>query len=399
MAGKFVNTKYNETLNVMVDTLKQLLKNPYYKWNDKQGTSTTYFNQNKEMSTLDEGSKLQYNDLDTDTPTKYNKINNLFIYGLEAINISMENGDYGLQAGEISGEGIVLPNTIVPYPGDYFKIDYLHEKTLLFRVTEVTTDTLENESNIYKINYILETSTEHDIPVENTYQMVIENVGTSFNSIIREESYNLIAKLDNTLVTLKKYYKALFYQPRVQAFIYKNEGHNFYDPYMIEFIKVNELLDGDGEYIYIAHQLPLNATFPINYNKTFFRCLELQDIKNLRKYSYQGIGKYINNKLTIFNDRYEDYFEIDYNVTTINFGVLPCFSDTLIARIESGILTGDNLFYDIIIKYFNDMEIINDDLDKIELIDYENNITLFYMIPTVIYCLEWYIKKLMRKDN
>ena len=150
--GKFVNTKYNETMDIMVDNLKNLMNNPYYKWSDKSGTSTTYYNQNKEKSTLDEGSKLQYNDLDSNCPTWYNQIDNLFIYGLEAVSISMENGDYGASSGEISGEGIILPNTIVPYPGDYFKINYLKEKTLLFRVTDVSTDTLEVGSNIYKIS-------------------------------------------------------------------------------------------------------------------------------------------------------------------------------------------------------------------------------------------------------
>ena len=63
-------------------------------------------------------------------------------------------------------------------------VEVTFEKTLLFRVTAVTTDTLEHESNIYKINYILETSADHDIPVENTYQMVIENVAIVLFKII-----------------------------------------------------------------------------------------------------------------------------------------------------------------------------------------------------------------------
>ena len=399
--GKFVNTKYNETIDIMVDNLKNLMNNPYYKWSDKSGTSTTYYNQNKEKSTLDEGSKLQYNDLDNNCPTWYNQIDNLFIYGLEAVSINMENGDYGASSGEISGEGIILPNTIVPYPGDYFKINYLKEKTLLFRVNDVSTDTLEVGSNIYKISYILETSGEHEIPVADKYNMVIENVGTSFNSIIRSESYNLIESIDNLLITLKKYYKALFYQDRVQTFIYRYEGSNFYDPYMVEFIRDNKLMDGDGEYVYIGHQTKLSPLFPIKYNKTFFRCIECKDLSNIRKYIYQGTGEYIDNRLTIFNDRVEDYFEIVYNEDkTVNFGIIPCFSDTLISRIEAGNLMEEkNIFSNILIKYFNDMEIINSDIERNESIDYNSNIALYYLIPSAIYCLEWYIKKLMSKEQ
>ena len=396
--GKFVNTQYNKSIDNMVDNLKEIMKNPYYKWNDKYATATTYYNQNVEQSTLDEGSKLQYNDLDKNSPTKYNEIKDFFIYGIEAINISMENGDYGATSGDITGESIVLPNTITPYPGDYFKINYLKEKTLLFRVTDVTTDTLEIGSNIYKIQYQLETSADHEIPVADKYNMIVENVGTSFNSIIRSESYNLAETIDNILVTLKKYYKALFYQQRVQTFIFRYNGSNFYDPYMIEFLRENSLMDGDGEYVYVGHQTKIGPTFPIKYNKTFFRCVEERDLKNIRKYIYQGTGKYIDNRLTIFNDRIEDYFEIEYNQdNTVNFGIIPCFSETLISRIEAGNLMGENnIFSNIIIKYFNRMQIVNSDLEKIELLDYEDNVALFYLIPVIIYCLEKYIKGLMK---
>ena len=55
--GKFINTEHRDNIDSLVVGLKDILKNPYYKWNDKSGTAVTYFNQNKEASTLDESSK------------------------------------------------------------------------------------------------------------------------------------------------------------------------------------------------------------------------------------------------------------------------------------------------------------------------------------------------------
>ena len=57
----------------------------------------------------------------------------MFIYGAEKIQLSLENGDFGLESGEIAGESIILPNTITPYTGDYFEIPHIKSK-LLFKL-------------------------------------------------------------------------------------------------------------------------------------------------------------------------------------------------------------------------------------------------------------------------
>ena len=61
MPGRFTNTAYSETVNSLLGTMKDALKNNYYKYSDKQPTPVEYFHINKQASTLDEGSKLAYN--------------------------------------------------------------------------------------------------------------------------------------------------------------------------------------------------------------------------------------------------------------------------------------------------------------------------------------------------
>lgn len=402
MAGKFINTEHRDNIDSLVTGLKDILKNPYYKWNDKSGTAVVYFNQNKEASTLDDSTKLYYADIGLDSPIKYNMIEDFMLYGIEQIAISMENGEYGAEASEIAGEAIVLPNTIIPYPGDYFNIIYT-EENLLFRVIDVTPDTLENGANIYKIQYKLESSQLEEVlednNIEDKYNMIVNNIGTGFNTIIRHESYNLIKSLDQVLYNLRTYYKSVFYKERVQTFVFLHNGQRFYDPYMIEFLKENKILDGDEDYIYLCQQVKLSNLFPIKYNKTFFRCLETKDIKRLRFYEYRGSAEYISDPLSIFQTRLENYFEIKHEVSDTEYG-LPCFKDDLINAIEDNrLLNCNDSIYNIIIKYFHNIPIEQEDIDNLDYIDFSDNIMIFYAIPCIIYCIERFVKSLLKTEN
>ena len=399
--GKFINTEHRDNIDGLVVGLKEIMNNPYYKWNDKSGTAVVYFNQNKEASTLDDASKLYYADMGYDSPIKYNMIEDFMIYGIEQISINMENDEFGPQASEISGEAIILPNTIIPYPGDYFHIIYTEEK-LLFRVIDASPDTLENGSNIYKIQYKLESSTLEKIiepeNIEDKYNMIVNNIGTGFNPIIRHESYNLIKALDKVLYDLRTYYKSVFYKQRVQTFVFLHNGQRFYDPFMIEFLKENKILAGDEGYIYLTQQIQLSNLFPMQYAKSFFRCLEEKDKNGIRSYKYDGIAEYISDPLSIFQTRLENYFEVkQYNKCETNFGVLPCFKDEFITAIEdNNLLYGNNSVYNIIIKFFNDRPIDQKDIDNLKHIDFSDNIVIFYAIPCIIYCIEKFVKSLIQ---
>ena len=400
MAGKFINTEHRDNIDGLVTGLKEIMNNPYHKWNDKSGTAVVYFNQNKEASTLDEASKLYYADIGLDSPIRYNMIEDFMIYGIDQIAISMENGDFGLEASEISGEAIILPNTIIPYVGDYFHIIYTEEK-LLFRVIDATPDTLENGSNIYKIQYKLESSQLEDIiesdNIEDKYNMVVNNLGTGFNPIIRHESYNMIKALDKVLYDLRIYYKSVFYKSRVQTFIFLYNNQNFYDPFMIEFLKENKILDGNEDYIYLTQQIRLSTLFPMQYAKSFFRCIEEKDLQRLRWYEHNAIAEYISDPLSIFQTRLENYFEVKHQISDVNFGIIPCFREELINAIEDEkLLEGTDSIYNIIIKYFHNKPITQADIDNLKLIDFSDNVVIFYAIPCIIYCLERFVKSLMQ---
>lgn len=402
--GKFINTTHSDTVKTLVNNAKDIIKNPYYIHAGSLPTITTYFNINKEMSTLDEGFKGIMSDVGKDSPLWYNVIEEFYIFTSEQMQIQMDHGEFGAESSEISGEATLLPNTIIPYVGDYFKIDYL-EENLMFRVTGASPDTLENGANAYKIQFTLESgkTTERDFNLKDRYTMITNNIGTGFNAVLHNKKVDLIKELENYLYRLRVYFSNIFYNDRVQAFVYLYKGMRFYDPYMTQFIMDNNILIGGDEYIYVTHQTPLRSYFPIEYDRTFFRCLEKKDYKHIRKYDYNAISRYIDSiDTSIFSTRQEDYLEVEFRYDNPHrsfYGIIPCFPDELIEHIESKELFDDeNSIYNIIIKYMLDMDIESRDFEFMDF-DIHNNVKIFYSVPCIIYCIESFIKRMMIENT
>ena len=160
--GKFTNTSYTNTIDKLVDATKSKLNNPYYIFTDKKPTKVTYYAQNIEKSTLDEASGLYEAHVGDASAFRYNKIKDFIIYGIERITTDYDVSDFGTESAPISGDAVILPNTITPRPGDFFAISYVKE-TLLFKVNGVTSDTLDTGANFYKIEYAAEIAIEHHL--------------------------------------------------------------------------------------------------------------------------------------------------------------------------------------------------------------------------------------------
>ena len=79
------------------------------------------------------------------------------------------------------------------------------------------------------------------------------------------------------------------------------------------------------------------------------------------------------------------------------YGILPCFSEDFIDNIESGeLFDGCDSIYNIVIKYIHKMDLDETDMNIMN-IDMHNNIKLFYIIPSIIFCLEYMIKDMMKR--
>ena len=399
--AKFTNTKRIDTINKITEGYKERLNTPFNIFLNLNPIVVDYWNQSVENTTTDPGSNLIYKHTGSESPIRLNKIENAVIYGSIQIQTDLEIGDFGLEAGEISGEFNVLPNTWVPYPGDYLYIKQSNIKNV-FQINGVTPDTMPNGANFYRITveYAARSIEEIEGLTIDTFQFILDNVGTNFEAVIRKAAFNDIRDLEVTTSALKRYYKSIFYDRKVQTYTYNYDGYIFYDPYMIEFFIRHHILDDDKEE-YIGHDAnPLPTTFAIDYDRTIFRALELRDMH--KSIYMQAVAKKIESPMSLFYYRSEPSFAIEYCSTNVYASPVPVIDISFFNRClkNEQYQVGDTKEYkNIIIRYFNNLNITSTGIQALENIDYLNSIELFYMIPFIIFILEEHIRLLIKREK
>ena len=398
MAKGFINTNAVRdamTGNTIPSTVKSILNNPYYLFNDKTASICTYYNLNTTMTTLDEATRDNYGELTANSPLRFNKVNGFYIYGISKIEPNIEINEYGLEGDNVDGEIVILPNTVIPYPGDVFILDQLGDK-YLFKITHVNPNTLDTGSVMYKANYTLCGSdgiqTIED-KVVKTFKFIYSNLGTNFACLIEDETYLKLSEVEAMSATLKDYYIQLFYDVRVQTMCYYRDtaGFKVHDPYLLEFLIRNEVLSGSTDYIHLDHQIFLPNTFGVDYDRTIFSTIDHNDIA-------KHIGLYIGNlllvtqKLSLLYAYPQDYYYMEYVRTNNKFYIIDIFDDPDFGnKIKNNIKTG-NVMKDILIGFLNGESVTEKHLEQLKHIDYMNNAELYYLIPITIYILDKYIQ-------
>jgi hypothetical protein len=256
---------------------------------------------------------------------------------------------------------------------------------------------------MYKCNYILCGSDgiqSIEDKVVKSYSFVADNIGTNFACLIEDNTYSELSAIQEAAVLLKDYYIQLFYDVRVQTFAYYREdaGFKVHDPYLLEFIIKNGVIDNSTEYLYIDHQLYLPSTFGVDYDKTIFSSIENKDIQH-------HIGKYVGNlllvtqKLSLLYAYPQDYYYMEYFRTSKGFYLIDIFNDPEFGtKIKDNTKTG-NILKDILIGYFNDEDITTEQLNELKHIDYMNNCELYYLMPIVIYIFDNYVQNALLKTS
>jgi len=401
--GKFTDVKYTSTVDNLVNATKSKIDNPYYIFSNQSPTKVTYYAQNIEQSTLDEASGLYGAHVGKNSPFKFNKILGFLLYGIERINVDYEVGDYGTEANPIDGEAILLPNTITPRVGDFFYIDYIKEP-VLFKVNSVTTDTLDTGANLYKVNYTLELTNainQIEAQVEKKYNFLTTNVGTDFKTIIQDCDFDLVEKLEALVEDLITYFENIFFDSRLQTFVFNHDGWNMYDPFMIEFFIRNKIMSYGDRYIFVDHATSVHKTFAMDYSRSFFRSLEDRDIERLQA-NFTATADMITDPNSLFYTRLEKYYSINHASKDLIKSRLSTFDPEVIFAIKKNEYFDKNSnksHYNLWIAYFNtDNDWIRDNLlDSIRSIDYMNNLDHFYALAISIFIIERYIEMLIKK--
>lgn len=404
--GKILQTTYKDTVEDITSFYNNLVSNPFYLFTDKRPTIVTYYNINKTYSSLDPGSKLQMDNIGEESPIRYNRIFDFLLYGFSRIETNSDNGEFGLEDDRIEGECYILPNTIIPTEGDYFEVSHIKDSTWLFQVKDAQKDTLDNGSNAYKISYKLEYLDNSQIQsrIIHNFRMIESREGTNMATIVRCEDYDIAKLMDDKSVMLKRYFQELFYNEKVQTFIYMDITEiRVYDPFMIEFMMRNDILNnGKDSFVYVNHKIPPRATFGIDYDRTIFRVFETNNKEKLLSCDKETNISEIKAYGSIFSSRYEDYFQASfikgrgYNTSAINDDLLFRIEENNLVDIDDEDCNKDIIWQNIIIKYFNHEKYTEEEIKSLEDIHFDRAKDAFYYIPFLIFCLDKSIENTLK---
>lgn len=248
-----------EFINENVALLKDRQGSMYSIFLESKPTFTTYYHVNKIRSKTDRGLKMPEHLNGVLSPIRYNRLLNFPLYGIEQIQLQLDEEDEGLTS-DYQSEAIILPNTIHPSVDDYFIINYL-EKKYMFRITKYEYDTIKS-NNYYKVEFSLQSvdvSFFNDIErqVVKTYYTQFENIGTDDKVFLTAEGVALGDKIKTLYDSISKNYLDLFYEPT-------KEPYN-----TLLYMQPSEDYDGDFDWLFdqnLVHFCNKNALFYDHYS-------------------------------------------------------------------------------------------------------------------------------------
>ena len=408
--GRFTQLNYHaEFTNSIAEEFKKRLDNTYYILNSKKSTITTYYNINIEETTLDPGLGIHYSDLaNRFSSLRFNKINKCYLYGIGGAELNAAYGDWGIEGSEISGSCIVLPNTFIPYPNDFFSINYI-DKDLLFKVISVTPDTIPNGANFYKIDYILDQHSWEEGTIEDkvvrSMTMKVENLGTNKKLFMTDKEAQFDDDMTTTITKLQNYFKELFYDGNIQSFCFQQDNALFYDPYMIEFIIRNDILDNE-DFIYVAHRTVLSSYFNIEYEKSEFMAFENCRMDQIKKFNSPFVGMAVEEATSLLSQHYETYYQMTYSkyhrlATVASFYIFNTeFFNHIITNERYDDTEEQKMVYNIVIDYLNGKDTEYSYIIKaVERMDLLKDKETFYLIPFLIFILNKRVSNEVEEEN
>lgn len=207
---------------------------------ESKPTFTTYYHVNKIESRTDKGLKQPERLNGISSPIRYNKLIGFPIYGIEQIQLQLEEEDEGLTS-DYSGECIILPNTIHPTVDDYFIITYL-EKKYMFRITKYEYDTIKS-NNYYKAEFSIQYVTDDfytniENMVVHTYYTQFDNIGTDDKVFLTDEDQQLRDGIKTLYDNLVQDYLTNYFYPT----------QNPYNTLL--FMQTSEDFSGDWDWIF-----------------------------------------------------------------------------------------------------------------------------------------------------
>ena len=404
-----MNLNYAHTISSLQSNVIGKYKNTFAKFLNKAPTIVTFYNPNSD-TTLDESTHDAYQQIGPDSPYHYDKITNCIVFGFPKIeDLTPEMTDFGPEISQISGQIYFPPlGHYEPYDHAYFVVDYLTGKKIFFKITQVSHDTLDNQGNWKKLDFVADLIDADLEPyVSHNYRMI--QSGSGF-MLIDEDNFDKINELTTLCDDLRDYYREMFWKKNLQSFVYKYDpadiGVLFYDPFMIEFLSKNKIMYGkSNKFEWVGHGVALPPMFKIDYDSSIFHAIETRNPDVGWSPVYAEL---IEDPLSLFTCRLEHYYSVVVrnDTGTPIHGTMadpiqrydPAFEDAL--KTNKRFDPSDYRYYlNFVLCDFYEEEIIEDYITAIRRLKMVPCKEYYYTLPLVIFSLMRYIDTLYPSDE
>lgn len=397
---------------------KLLVNNNIFKYEDKLNsaftrflettpTYVTYYNINTIESTVDLGFSNVDKILGPQSPLRYSEVKNFPIYGMEAIQIDLDDSEAGINGSYDGGELIILPDTITPYPDDFFILEHKGHQ-FLFRVTGVMYDTIKS-NNFYKITFTIKYVEKEDSvkildQVTEKFTCVVGNIGTEDRCIIEDGMYALLQRMQYLYEDIANRYKLFYYHKKYNVIMFNDveNGIHIYDRYVNSFIQKHGLFyDKETHKTIYLNNEDDSCCYALEYDLSLFRTFETR--KKIKRFPYNNFRlQDIVNLYSVFK-----YYRAKVYSVRFKDGRTEYFPKAIIDAMSSGEIP-ENSGYEfdeadrLIVKYMNDQidSIYNIDFDALEEFTYYTPTRInMIKVPLLLYVMKGYYKLFIKKQS
>ena len=332
-----------------------------------QPVLVTYWNLNDTESTTNSGTDTIDENLGTNSPNRYNKVEYFPLYGAVKELIPEIIMDDNLLDLDLNTEGIILPDTLKPSTHDYFEYRFGKNRgrSVVFKINNINFSTIKSngyykiECNMVDIDGNNGYHEKINKQVTKVFDTNLETIGTNDKCIIESKHLKFVRRIQKIVDDLMNQYIDMFYSEKYNSLVYGGlfEGSDFlaYDPWVTNFIIQNGLFTRNRRKPIMLVNFDPEAGFRQKYNLTFFHAIEIKSMKYLKelKYAPASFSKLNTNPFNYYGEEVAfklDIYEEEPTQYTSNVYMNILFKNNINTNTKSHML---NELESLLVDYFN----------------------------------------------
>ena len=415
--GKFLDEKaiVNRNIESFVNYLNDTGR--YIEGNE---TSVTYYHKNNKASYEDVGLGNVVEIIGSESPIKYNRIENFPLYAMSELNLTYDYDEESSLDTPLDGSAVILANTIKPLENDYFSISYLN-KNFLFKVYNIEGSHI-GEKFYYKIEFTLSRDNIkllEENQIAERFEFTKDNLGSKNSPLIISDLYSRLDKIKSFAYDLKKSYKKRFFDANLNMMVCDET----FDDNLHYFLDLNtNLFIEDKTYMENIKIEPVLTTFDSKYVDRYYSHTIYLFFELIKDLDLKGVKELLTDEYIWFNDlnsidisskgtgfsrlsrSYRNFRSLEWFISKDD-----CENTKFIDTFYNSLLLEDyekNFISDIVLYYLDTNLTIESRVDKI-LDTFKTNmkqlnsytLEMYIFIPCILFLLEDIKNSILHQTN